>query len=115
MTKLHRTGFFVNLSGVILGFVGFWIAGTMGVVEFSSQYFWTFVIFPLVIAAVVTGLSWKWSIVGGSVGVVTPLALFFIIEMEALYRYLFIAVILLYFAGGVLLLLNAIKMRRVNI
>lgn len=112
MTKLHRAGFFVSLSAVVLAFVCFWIAGTIEAIEFSSQYFWAFVIFPLVIAAAVTGLSWKYPIIGGSVGVVTPFALFFMFEMETLYRCLFTAAILVYFVGGVLLLTAAIKALR---
>lgn len=100
------------LSGVILFFAGFYIAGTIGVIEFSSQYFWFFVLFPLMIAAAVTGLSWKWPVVGGSIGVVTPVALFFTAEMETLYRCLLYAATCLFFTGGILLLITTIKAGR---
>ena len=97
MTKLHRAGFFICLAAVAIAFIGFWTAGTIGVIEFSSQYFWTFVIFPLVAAAAVTGLSWKWPLVGGSVGVVAvPFAFFLTLEMDTFYRYLYTAVIIFY-------------------
>jgi len=109
MTKLHRAGLFVSLFAIILAFAGFWIAGTIGKIEFSSQYFWTYVILPLVIAAAVTGLSWKWPLTGGCVGVVTPFAFFFTCDMETVYRYLYLAMIIIYFTGGVLLLAAAIK------
>jgi len=112
VTKLHRIGLFIMLAGVVLAFAGFYIAGTIGVIEFSSQYFWTFVLFPLLIAAAVTGLSWKWPIVGGSVGVISPLAFFFVTEMETLYFYLYSATITLFFAGGVLLLVNTVRAGR---
>ena len=100
------------LSGVILFFAGFYIAGTIGVIEFSSQYFWFFVLFPLMIAAAVTGLSWQWPVVGGSVGVVTPVALFFLTETETLYRCLFYTATCLFFTGGILLLITTIKAGR---
>lgn len=100
------------LAGVVLAFAGFYIAGTIGVIEFSSQYFWTFVLFPLLIAAAVTGLSWKWPIAGGPAGVASPLALFFVTEMETLYICIYSAAITLFFAGGVLLLINSIRAGR---
>lgn len=109
MTKLHRAGFFISLSAIALAFIGFWIAGTDEMIEFSSQYFWTFVILPLVLAVVITGLSWKWPLVGGCVSVVIPFAFFITLGMEPFYRDLYTAVILLYFAGGVLLLIAATK------
>jgi hypothetical protein len=109
MTKLHRTGFFVSLSTVAFAFLGFWIAGTVGVIEFSSGYFWGFVILPLAGAGAVTGLSLKWPIIGGCIGVLTPLAFFFTHNMEAFYRYLYLAAIIVYFTGGILLLAAAIK------
>ena len=112
MTKLHRAGFFVSLSAIALAFIGFWTAGTMGGIEFSSQVFWTGVIFPLVAAAAVTGLSWKWPIIGGCIGAVSPFAYFLTLEMDTFYRYLYTAVIILYFAGGVLLLITVIKKHR---
>jgi hypothetical protein len=109
MTKLHRAGFFCCLSGVVLAFAGFWTAGTIGVIEFSSQYFWFYVLFPLLTAAAVTGLSWKWSVCGGSIGVVSPVLFFFIMDMDTLYRYLFGATIIMFFTGGVILLIASIK------
>lgn len=112
MTKLHRAGFFVSLAAVALAFSGFWVAGTAGAIEFSSQYFWVFVVLPLAAAAAVTGLAWKWPIIGGCVGVVSPFAFFFTLEMETLYRYLYTAVIIVYFIGGIMLLAAAIKAGR---
>lgn len=112
MSRLHRAGFIISLSAIIIAFIGFWTAGTIGVIEFSSSYFWSSVMLPLVMAAAVTGLSWKWPLIGGCIGVITPLALFFTVEMEILYRYLYTAVIIIYFAGGILLLITAIKQRR---
>jgi hypothetical protein len=109
MTKLHRAGLSISLSAIVLAFAGFWITGTMEAIEFSSQYFWAYVILPLVIAAAVTGLSWKWPFIGGCIGVVTPFAFFVTYEMETVYRYLYLAVIIIYFTGGVLLLLAATK------
>ena len=114
MTKLHRAGFFISLSAVVLAFAGFWLAGTIGVIEFSSQYFWSFVILPLAAAAVVTGLSWKWPLIGGCIGISSLSAFFFTLEMETLYRYLYTTVITLYFVSGILLLITAIKGRRQN-
>jgi len=111
MTKLHRAGFFVSLSAVAVAFIGCWTAGAMEAIEFSSQYFWVFVILPMVTAAAVTGLSWKWPIIGGCAGAASPLTLFFIIEMDPMYRYLYTAVILIYFAGGILLLMTTAKVR----
>jgi len=111
MTKLHRAGFFISLSAVALAFIGFWTAGTSEAIEFSSQYFWSFVILPLAVAAAVTGLSWKWPIIGGCVGFVSPVAFFIILEMDPIYRYLYTAAILIYFTGGVLLLISAIRTR----
>jgi len=112
VTRLHRTGFIFCLSGVTLAFTGFYVAGTIGVIEFSSQYFWLFVLFPLIVAAAVTGLSWRWPIIGGSAGVVTPLALFFAAEMESLYFYLYSAATSLFFTGGVLLLITSVRTAR---
>jgi hypothetical protein len=109
MTKIHKAGLFICLSAIIFAFAGFWIAGTIGTIEFSSQYFWAYVILPLVTAAAVTGLSWKWPFIGGCVGVLTPFAFFVTYEMETFYRYLYLAVIITYFLGGVLLLSAAIK------
>ncbi len=112
MTNLHRIGLIFCLSGIILVFIGFYVAGTIGVIEFSSRYFWLFVLFPLLIATAVTGLSWRWPVIGGSVGVVTPLALFFVTEMESLYFYLYSAAASLFFIGGVLLLITSVKTAR---
>jgi hypothetical protein len=115
MTKLHRIGFFVCLSLVALVFVIFLVAGIAGGIDFKSSYTWTFIVIPLVLAAIITVLYRKWSIISGSIGVITPFFLCFILEMGTLGRYLFTAVILLYFTGGVLLLIDAIKPRCVNI
>ncbi len=109
MTKLHRAGFFISVAAVALAFIGFWAAGTAAAIEFSSSYFWVFVVLPLALAATVTGLSFKWPLVGGCAGVITPFFLFFTLEMDTFYRNLYTAVILVYFAGAAILLIEAIK------
>ena len=109
MTKLHRTGIIFCLSGIVLAFAGFYVAGYAGAIEFSSRHFWFFVLFPLFAAAGVTGLSWKWPIVGGAIGVVMPLALFFVTDMESLYLYIYSTTITLFFTGGVLLVITTVR------
>lgn len=109
MTRLHRTGFYLCSAGVITAFAGFWIAGTVEAIEFSSSYFWTFTVLPLALIAVVTGLSWKWPVIGACAGLVCPFTLFFTLELDTVYRYLYTAVTVLYFAGGVLLLVDNLK------
>jgi|WetSurMetagenome_2_1015567.scaffolds.fasta_scaffold715291_1 hypothetical protein len=112
MSKLHRIGLVFSVSAVALVFLGFWIAGTAGEIEFSSSYFWTFVILPLAVAAGLTGLSWKWPIVGGCTGVVSPFAFCFTLDMDTFGRWLYTAAIILYFTGGILLLIAAIKAKK---